>query len=131
MEILECGHPESPHFSFTRGYGKDANGNRHCYDCCAESDRQSMIDTGRGVLYLTIRDEISPAGGNYGDKIGTLTNWPGSLTFQTGRIRKGYHNIAGVRYDTWFRGPDGHKWHAVQYGDNTQIAHCKRVKGGK
>lgn len=35
----------------------------------------------------------------------------------------------GVRYDTWFTGPDGKQWHAVQYGDNTQIAHCRRTKG--
>jgi hypothetical protein len=40
----------------------------------------------------------------------------------------GRHNIAGVRYDVWFRGPDGHVWWGVQYGDMTQICHCKRTK---
>lgn len=58
-----------------------------------------------------------------------VTNWPGSLSFRTGYIRKGRHNFAGTRYDTWFTGPDEKTWHAVQYGENTQIAHCRRVKG--
>ena len=35
-------------------------------------------------------------------------------------------DIAGKRLDVWFYGPDGYIWHGVQYGDNTQIVHCKR-----
>ena len=122
-EILECGHPESEHSSFTRGYGTDEHGKRHCYACCAERDRASMIETGKATLYLTVESESRDGFG------GKVTNWPGSLVFRTGRVHKGRHNIAGTRYDAWFKGPDGKEWHAVQYGDNTQIAHCKRVKG--
>jgi hypothetical protein len=33
-ELLECGHAESPHSDFTRGYGTRADGSRHCYACC-------------------------------------------------------------------------------------------------
>lgn len=77
-----------------------------------------MVETGKAWLYLVENN------GQY-----EITNWSGSLRFSIGRVRKGRHNIARYRYDTWFTGPDGKTWHAVQYGDNTQIAHCKRVKG--
>jgi hypothetical protein len=112
-DLLECGHKESPHGPYTRGYGVDKDGNRHCYECCAERDRADMIATGRATMYLTD---------------GYVTNWPGSLKYRTGPIRTGRHNMAGKRYDTWFHGPDGFTWHAVQYGDNTQIVHCKRTR---
>ena len=103
----DCGHGGA-------GHGTDAQGKTFCYACCAERDKADMIRTGRATLYLT-------------DK--AITNWPGSLRFDFGEVRVGRHNIAGKRYDAWFRGPDGAAWHAVQYGDNTQICHCRRVKG--
>lgn len=116
---LDCGHAESPHSAFTRGYGTRADGTRHCYDCCAEHERQRMIESGRATLYLTSTGHDA-----------ALIDWPGNLRFPAryGYIRKGRHNIARVRYDTWFAGPDGFIWHATQYGDDTQIAHCKRTK---
>lgn len=112
-EVLECGHEPSEHAAFTTGYGRDKDGNRHCYECCAKNDREAMIRDGRATLYLTDKG---------------ITNWPGSLRFRHGPIREGRHNIAGSRYDTWFAGPDGFTWHAVQYGENTQICHCKRTR---
>ena len=115
-EILECGHTESP---ITRGYGTDKDGNRYCYECCAAQDRASMIETGKATLYLSAPKE--------GNKF-KITNWPGSLSFAVGHVRTGRHNWAGRRYDAWFTGPDGKNWHGVQYGDNTQIIHCRRIK---
>lgn len=84
-----------------------------CYPCCAELDRERMRSTGRITLYLAPNK-------NGGFEV---TNWPGTLRFPVGR-----HNIAGVRNDVWFIGPDNMTWHGVQYGDNTQLCHCKRVK---
>jgi hypothetical protein len=75
-----------------------------------------MIADGKGILYLTEKD------GRY-----ILTDWPGKLAFPC-RVTKGRHNMARVRYDARFTGPDGKQWHSVTYGDNTQIAHCKRLK---
>lgn len=89
-----------------------------CYECCAKRDRDEMVATGRATLYLTIAKD---------GKNCTVSNWPGSLKF-TGGWQKGRHNIARVRYDVWFVGPDGANWHGVQYGDNTQICHCRRTK---
>jgi hypothetical protein len=133
--ILDCGHVPSPHESFSTGYGTGTDGKTYCYACCADRDRADMIETGRATLYLT-RDKLSPARQDtYGRTIHALysyklTNWPGSLTFNVGgAVRHGRHNIARTRIDAWFTGPDGKPWHAVQYGENTQIAHCRRVKG--
>jgi hypothetical protein len=119
MEKLDCGHEPSPHSDITTGYGITPDGKKHCYACCAENDKARMIETGRATLYLTKEKESGRA---------LITNWPGSLIFRGGPVRAGRHNIARCRYDAWFTGPDGATWHAVQYGDNTQIAHCKRVR---
>jgi hypothetical protein len=114
-ELLECGHPESEHSNLTTGYGRDAEGKRHCFVCCAGRDQNEMLETGKITLYLD-QDKHR------------ATNWPGSLVFKVGHIAKGRHNMARVRYDTWFTGPDGHEWHGVQFGDNTQLLHCKRTR---
>lgn len=112
-------------------YGRNANGDKHCYPCCGAVDREYMISTGKITLYLSNEAD---------DLIGGLTvrnsmqgwnvsNWPDSLRFKIkGYPRKGDHNIARYRYDVWFNGPDGHLWWGVQYGDNTQLCHCKRTK---
>ena len=101
-----CGH-SGP------GHGTDSEGKTYCYTCCGERDKAGMIRTGRATLYLT------PT---------AITNWPNSLRFNYGEVRVGRHNMAGKRYDVWFRGPDGADWHGVQYGDNTQLLHCRRLK---
>ena len=125
-QLLECGHlPTEPHASCTTGYGTDKDGNRKCFQCCADSDRQEMIETGKATLYLS--KSIGTEGIYAGREVWTVGNWPGSLKFRTGPVRKGRHNIARTRYDVWFRGPDGKDWHGVQYGENTQVCHCHRL----
>lgn len=101
-------------------YGRDRSCHKHCIPCCGERDRRSMVKHGRATLYLTY-DRSKGVGGE-------ITNWPGNLRFAC-RVRIGRHNIAGRRYDAWFTGPDGREWHGVQYGDWTQIIHCKRIGG--
>lgn len=111
--ILNCGHTPSVHGPHDTGYGKDSNDRTFCYQCCADRDRAYMVDTGAITLYLT-KDKVS--------------NWPDSLAFKVTAQHVGKHNIAGKRYDVWFVGPDSHVWHGVQYGDMTQLCHCKRTK---
>jgi len=103
-ELLFCGHVESAHSAITRGYGIDSDGNKHCYDCCLAIEVAAMR-----------RDK------------NRVTNWIGNLSIKIGTIKKSSHNIARNRYDFWFVF-DGHVWHGVQYGANTQIAHCKQTK---
>lgn len=119
-KILDCGHPESEHLDITTGYGTDANGKTYCYDCCAEADKKEMRKTGRATLYLII---VNNGTSNYAK----VTNWPGSLVFDYLHYRKGHHNIAGTRYDVWFKF-EGKTWHGVTFGDMTQICHCKVTK---
>lgn len=110
-------HPDD---SCTTGYGENAEGQKVCFDCCGTRDREYMIETGSSValpLYLTKTDNAWSVG-----------NWPGTLRFRCGVPKKSQHNIAGTRYDVWFTGPDGKTWHGVQYGEWTQIVHCKRTK---
>lgn len=111
-KLLDCGHMSTPS-QYTGGYGQDENGKTLCYACCADQDRQYMIEHGKITLFLSNHQ---------------VRNWPGSLVFPTRNIRKGKHNIAHTRYDVWFVGPDNHVWRGVQYGNNTMILHCKRTK---
>lgn len=129
-KILDCGHEPSPHESQgPTGYGIDsATGATFCYACAADRDRADMIASGRATLYMVQANPNLPyrAVGPFTQMV-KVTNWPGSLEFMCGSLRVSRHNIAGKRYDAWFIGPDGWEWHAVTYGDNTQIAHCRRV----
>ena len=128
IKLLDCGHEPSPHSECTTGYGQDKNGKTFCYACCAENDRKAMIETGKAVLYLSKTRDAKDFGDGIDRSEWSITNWPGSLFFPVCEPRKSRHNIARWRYDAWFKGPDGFVWHGVQYGDNTQLCHCKRTK---
>lgn len=109
------------------GYAVDNQGQKVCYACCAYVDRQEMVKEGRIVLYLTCEPAYfvkHPLGRK---TRGTVSNWPGTLTFNC-HTRTGKHNIAGIRYDCWFTGPDGYEWYGVGYGENSQIVRCQRTK---
>jgi hypothetical protein len=93
------------------GYGRTKEGNIVCYACAAELDKADMLKNGRATLYLSDTE---------------ITNWPGTLRIKIEYRKTGRHNIAGRRYDIWFS-LEGQHWHGVQYGDNTQICHCKRI----
>jgi hypothetical protein len=103
----------------TTGYAIDGNGKRICFACCGVLDEDQMIACGRALLYLTL---------GHGQERLKLTNWPSSLVFGVADMRTGRHNLTGKRYDVWFHGPDGYMWHGVQFGDNTQICHCRRTR---
>lgn len=118
-------------------YGIDAQDFKHCYECCGKRDLKDMKETGEITLYLSFDFPEYMIGWPY-SKIckprkyqivlnGKVSNWPGSLSFPVKMVNIGRHNLAGVRYDFWFWA-DGEHWHGVRYGDNTQIAHCKRIK---
>lgn len=138
--MLDCGHDPSPHADFTTRFGVDSEGRKHCYECCANFDREQMSKDGRATLYLTVPDEftgysraVGRAGGwqaipSYlpSEPVYYVSNWPGSLKYPA-FVRKGRHNLAGTRYDVWFTDFQGRKWHGVQYGENSQLCHCRRL----
>lgn len=130
-----CGQEIDPpaQGDITTRYGIMRDGAKVCYPCCGLRDRAAMIADGRAILYLTNKPNPSytglGTGTNRQPKLWFVTNWPNSLTFTAlGSPSESWHNIARVRLDVWFYGPDGFIWHAVQYGRNTQILRCKRTK---
>lgn len=112
MTKLDCGHSIEKAHEYGTFEGKS-----FCYACCAKRDEEQMEKEGRITLYLTNEN---------GTALGTISNWPGSLKIKNVSIRKGRHNIARTRYDVWFIHKN-REWHGVQYGDNTQLLHCRRL----
>lgn len=135
----DCGQIKPVQTTGGTGYASDGAGNKTCYECCGKADAKYMRDHDRMTLYLAVDHESLAANNtshefmvrhrihhrNYGWKV---TNWPGTLRMNGVTVSKGRHNIAGSRYDCWFTGPDGAKWHGVQYGEMTQILHCRKLK---
>lgn len=112
-----------------RYYGENENGSIFCDMCCGQLDREAMIRDGRITLYLSWPSEPRPYRTPGTISVdGKLTNWPGTLSFLIRLVKIGRHNFAGRRFDVWFTGPDGKDWHGTQYGDNTQLCHCHRIK---
>lgn len=134
-----CGQSKPVQTNGGTGYASTPDG-KMCYVCCGEADAEYMREHGKITLYLTcepasrMTDNGKPytpatiGNGRGRNCEGTVTNWPGTLKFRC-HTRVGRHNIARYRYDVWFTGPDGEPWHGVTYGDNTQICHCRRIKG--
>ena len=118
---LDCGHE-------SKEYGQDKDGKKYCYACCALRDKEQMRTTGKAVLYLT-HDTYAGEGktifhGSF--RSGKVTNWPGSLEIPC-QVKRGSHNMAGTRYDVWFTF-EGQDWYGVQYGENSQLTYCHRLK---
>jgi hypothetical protein len=121
------------HSECTTGYATKRNNHKVCYNCCAKLDKERMIKDGQITLYLTMLPKgmkkdgtIATIGLDAISQLAKITNWPGSLIIW-GRWKKGRHNIVNNRYDVWFMFENS-QWHGVQYGDNTQLLHCKQVK---
>ena len=127
--MCDCGHVESEHSDFTRGYGVNRDGKKHCYACCAEKDKQEMREHGDIMLYLQEAVEKAHVWDKrlkkhiLGDRPmlaeSKLTNWPGSLEFKLYAITHGFHSAFGgvtTRVDVWFIF-EGFVWHGVQRGE--------------
>ena len=106
-----------------------ADNKTHCLTCAGDMEKESMIRNGYGKLYLCYEQE--PRQDGYCDwftpKNGKLTNCNGTFEIPITRIKRGRHNVAGYRYDVWFK-LGGREWHGVTIGDNTQICRVKAVK---
>jgi len=129
ITIMDCGHPASDHAEHTTGYGIDAEGKKLCYACCAERDKKTMTEESSITIYLSY-DKAGYGGFHkaFGEWFkGRVTNWPGSLEIKAS-IHKGRHNVSTTRYDCWFIGPDGKTWYGVQYGEFTQVVHCRKLR---
>ena len=105
----------------TTGYAQKPNGHKVCFACCAILDQAKMKKTGKAVLYLTNDVNLFDA---------KVTNWPGTLSIPIISRSTGRHNLTGTVYNVWFKF-NGYIWHGRQFGDNTQLCHCKQTKREK
>lgn len=104
------------------GYARDRADNLVCYECAGDQEAADLTRTGKGCLYLSI-DRMGRPGEGFSARV---TNWPGTMSFPVKTLSKGRHNMARVRYDVTFKGPDGADWYGTQYGDFSQICHVRR-----
>lgn len=136
----QCGEHKEHKSDFSTGYGKNDAGQKICFACCGVNDRRDLLSLpigGKTWLYLSseINEEqasLNPL--NYRSegyrefyREFHVTNWPGTLKIKVHRPSQGRHNFAGKRYDIRFT-LEGSRFHGVQYGDNTQVLHIKRIK---
>jgi hypothetical protein len=147
--IADCGHQYTTEAGgIGAGYAivteSDGTERRICYDCSAERERAHMREHGKTTLYLVESTEElpcecppawaahhHPGRQTHQVKRFSVTDWPGRLVIKLPDgyyPRKGRHNIAGTRRDVWFTF-EGRTWHGVQYGEDTQLLHCRRLKG--
>jgi len=113
----QCNENKVHESDFSTGYATNKAGEKICFDCCGKNDLDELVNLKpkqKTWLYLNTSTKV-------------ITNWPGTLKINVGYIRQGRHNIAGKRYDTWFN-LGQFNYHAVQFGDNTQICHIQKVK---
>lgn len=106
------------------GYGTrvmpDGSHARHCYACCTENEKAMMREDGKIYLYLVEGSDENTRRKYF------VTNWTGMLRLPVYAVTKGRHNIA--RTQTRFRFMfEGAEWAGVQYGEHTQVAHCKKL----
>ena len=120
-----CKQNKSHKSDSTTGYASKRNGHKVCFECCAVVDKQYMDKYGKINLCLTLNPK---ALGLCQPHMHHVSNWPGTLKFSLVQHSKGRHNIAGSRNDVWFHDAHGRTWHGVQYGEWTQVVHCKRLK---
>jgi hypothetical protein len=111
-----CNEHKVHESDFSTGYATDKNDNKVCFECMGKIDAKELRELQpkqKTYLYLDTKQK-------------TLSNWPGTFKIHLHRIKEGFHNIAGKRYDVWFDYA-GNKYHGTRYGDNTQICHIKRL----
>lgn len=115
-----------------------------CYPCAGATELDMLLSEGKGMLYLSMASTkdyqelfAKKKHGNFATGMGRdpnyyynpkVGNWTGHFSAPCYYMKRGYHNIAQIRWDVWFAMPDGYIWHGVQYGHWTQICHVKRTK---
>ncbi len=120
----KCGLLKPVQTSGGTGYGVDRKTDaKTCYACIGEEDQKELENA-------VIGDKFTHYLTNSNNEGYQVTNWPGS--WKTGKLhcRKGRHNIAGCRYDVWFKVGKNY-FHGVTFGNMTQICHIKCVKNPK
>lgn len=109
-----------PNGSSTTGYGTDPDtGAIICFECIGRIDELNLLSMKPGertCLYFTDSEGVT-----------RVTNWPGTFSRRISALRTSRHNWGLKRYDFWFT-IQGERFHGFQIGDNTQLAHIRKLK---
>lgn len=102
-----------------------------CYKCASDDEKERMRKTGVTTLYFMYNSpcnniQHTNAGTNMTPSDYIVSDWSGRFLIRPMNVQRGKHNIARTRWDVWFEF-EGRVWHGVQYGENTQLLHCKRT----
>ena len=115
FKCSQCGQDKKHESPVSTGYGTDKTGNKVCFECCGINDAKELNELPIGAKIVHYWD-----GKN-------IVNWPSSLVIAPYYTHKGKHNMAGTREDIYFKF-NGANFHAVQYGNFSQIAHIRKTK---
>lgn len=131
MNCEKCGSPFKA-TRYTTGYGTTKDGKKFCYSCCAELTKEEMRRDGKIMLYFSYdspnhNPQFTSSGINLTASDYKVSDWGDGLSIRPTRVKVGKHNIAKRRWDVWFQF-ENTWWYGVNYGDMTQILHCRRVK---
>jgi hypothetical protein len=124
-----CGKEINPadHYPST-GYGKDDSGRIICYEDCAEIERQYMRDQKRITLYLQKRITLYLKYNGFGVGCYGLFTWPGIEIARTADYKQS-RSYNGKLYLTVYFIFEGKRWYGRHYGDDSDLIHCKQLKG--
>lgn len=111
----EC-KDDSPYFT---GYGIDKDGNKHCYACCAEQDKKTLLETGELAGYLTKDKE--------NEYKYIFTNFPNSFKLPVYKTRESRNNWGYKRIDFWLK-YEGNCYYGRLIGTDNEYCKIKKIK---
>lgn len=114
ITCARCGKVCQPD-GLAAGYGVNAKGEKHCYECCAELDREAMRRGEPITLYVANfkpYNTTSPKGPGSCE----VTNWPGTLRLQ-GFSQPRRHNMSRNARSVW-AWFEGRQWFGTMGGTN-------------
>lgn len=113
-----CGEQKTHESEISTGYGTNDKGEKVCFACCGEQDKQYLRENGILSGYF-VED----------DKGARFTNWPGTFSLPAIYVRKSWHNFAGrngrTDFSVFF---EGKEYYGRQIGHFNQCATIRAYK---
>lgn len=121
--------------NMTNVVGRDSKNNPYCPTCCGMFESETMVITGKAVLYLTSKVVDVPEYHRIGldaahkKTVYEVSNWFSTLNFEVKASWAGNHNWGHRVLYVRFIGPDGCVWSGKHHDTgSSQLVYCKRTK---
>lgn len=113
IERLDCGHPESAHSSFTRGYAVRQDDTKVCYECAQRQELEDLKTAQHYVAYLSRVDGRLLLTGWIGWKLATVTESTVTTLSAFGhRHSRVYFRATDVHGQHWYGNSPGEGMYA-------------------